>query len=173
MRYRFKSHGVGIAIVVMLASFALAERAGAEDSGLTSGTPSRPWATWLTVANSWTTMDNIEWANALALSMQRSRVVVSLRLVLAGSGTSNEGPENGEAGVVLSYASPAGRRLHLSAGAGVGVADFDGDEGWGIPLEFQVGWRATRVIGLGLYGWGNSVGPHGGIGIAVNVGRLR
>ncbi len=107
-------------------------------------------------------------------------MVGSIRVSLSDDGqpcTECFGGDAGDFGVIVSYASLAGRRLHLSAGAGLGYAYYPrgttNPSGFGIPAELQAAWWPTSVAGLGIYGWANSLGPQGGLGVALQVGRLR
>jgi hypothetical protein len=149
----------------------------AGDSTLASSRPPPASTIWLVVAGGPTTLGG--GGGALALSYQRAHVVGSLRVSFADDGQPSEdfGPSTGDFGVIVSYGTLVGRQLRVSAGAGVGTATYNGKDssssGFSIPLEFQAVWLATRGIGLGLYGWANSRGPFGGLGLALNFGRLR
>lgn len=59
--------------------------------------------------------------------------------------------------------------------AGLGAVETpDGVRGLGVPLEAQLFWRFSTVVGLGLYGFGNlnSEAAFGGATLALQVGRL-
>lgn len=147
------------------------------DSTLASSRPPPASTLWLTLAAGPTTLGG--GGGAIALSYQRAHVVGSLRASVADDGQASEdwGPSSGDFGAIVSYGTLVGRQLRVSAGAGVGTATYNGKDssssGFSIPLEFQAAWLATRGVGLGLYGWVNSRGPHAGLGLALNFGRLR
>jgi hypothetical protein len=147
------------------------------DSTLASSRRPPASTLWLTLAAGPTTLGG--GGGAIAFSYQRAHVVGSLRGSVSDDGEASEdwGPSSGDFGAILSYGTLVGRQLRLSAGAGVGTATYNGKDssssGFSIPLEFQAAWLATGGIGLGLYGWANSRGPHAGLGLAVNFGRLR
>jgi hypothetical protein len=147
------------------------------DSTLASSRPPPASTLWLVVAGGPMTVD--EGGAAVALSYQRAHVVGSLRMSSSSSGWAidGSGSPTQDFGVIVSYGTLVGRQLRVSAGAGVGTATYNGKDtsssGFSVPLEFQAAWLATRGIGLGLYGWANSRGPFAGLGLALNIGRLR
>jgi hypothetical protein len=147
------------------------------DSTLDSSRPPPASTLWLVLAAGPTTLGGA--GGALAISYQRAHIVGSLRASFADDGQPSEdwGPSTGDFGAIVSYGTLVGSQLRVSAGAGVGSATYNGKDssssGFSIPLEFQATWLATRGIGLGLYGWANSRGPFAGLGLALNVGRLR
>lgn len=86
-------------------------------------------------------------------------------------------------GVLYGRATAPGR-FHASVAAGVGIArvyravasgEPTTSTHFGVPLEGQLFWRLSRVIGLGLYGYGNlnSDQSFGGLSAGVSLGRLR
>lgn len=176
-----------LALIAVFASVIAtsAERSWAEtspvptpgDSTLASSRPPPASTLWLTLAAGPTTLGG--GGGAIALSYQRAHVVGSLRASVSDDGQASEdwGPSSGDFGALVSYGTLVGRKLRVSAGAGLGTATYNGNDssssGFSIPLELQAAWLATRGIGLGLYGWANSRGPHAGLGLAVNLGRLR
>ena len=159
--------------IVLGAVTLLPGQCAAQNAGQVAEKPSPAWATWLTVVGGTTTLG--AGGGALALSYQRAHIVWSLRASVSADGgpCTDCLPDAGDFGAMVSYATAAGHPLHASAGAGIGYAYYPNQSGVGIPVELQVAWRPTRVVGLGLYGWGNSLGPHGGLGIALHFGRLR
>jgi hypothetical protein len=81
-----------------------------------------------------------------------------------------------DVGLLVGVATPPARRWHAGLAAGVGAAQApDGTHGVGLPLEAQVSWRFSKIVGLGLYGFGdlNGAADFGGVTLALHVGRFR
>jgi opacity protein-like surface antigen len=78
-------------------------------------------------------------------------------------------------GVVAGYGTRPGGVFHAHAGIGLGYGESSASakSGLTIPFEAQVAWRPLPFLGLGLYGWGNTTGPLGGVGAGVQIGKLR
>ena len=67
-------------------------------------------------------------------------------------------------------------RVHVAVAAGLGVAHNSRDtSALAVPLEAQVTWRFSHVVGLGLRGFlsVNRIATFGGLTLHVQVGRLR
>ena len=67
-------------------------------------------------------------------------------------------------------------RVHVAVAAGLGVAHNSRDtSALALPLEAQVTWRFSHVVGLGLRGFlsVNRIATFGGLTLHVQVGRLR
>jgi hypothetical protein len=80
---------------------------------------------------------------------------------------------------------PERSRYHLSGAAGISLVDgcigggLGGcqktDRRVGFPLEVQAFWRPGKLVGLGLYGFGNLNNSRvfGGLTLGLQLGRLR
>jgi len=112
--------------------------------------------------------------------VQGSRFDLSL-----GPGT---GKDVGEVSALYGRGS-GGPRWWRSAGIGLGMVygtEYRQVDDWipeereigptiGLALEGQLNWHPSRLVGIGLLGFGNvnSDSPFGGLLLAVQVGRLR
>jgi len=164
-------------ILVALSAFAVTavpSIAQAQGGPVSQQTARPPLAVWLTIIPIAAASESGP-AGAVGLSFQRRRLLVSTRLALAeGPPCSGDcWPDSVDLSLLAGYASPVGQRIHLSAAVGAGVASYRGTGGFGLSLESQAAFRPTRVVGFGLYGWANTFGPQGGLGLGVHIGRLR
>ncbi|HEX9166215.1 MAG TPA: hypothetical protein VF862_09910, partial [Gemmatimonadales bacterium] len=78
-------------------------------------------------------------------------------------------------GLLAGYGTRPGSLIHAHVGVGLGYgeASASAKSGVTVPFEAQVAWRPLPFLGIGLYGWGNTTGPLGGVGAGVQIGRLR
>lgn len=133
------------------------------------------WALWLTVASGLHASEG-GGSGALALTYQKNHVVGGLRAQVAEGPpctASDCWPDAADVAALIGVATAPGRAWVLSAATGVSIAGTRNSSGFGIPLEVQLLLRPTRYLGVGLYGWANTIGMQSGVGIAVNLGRLR
>lgn len=88
-----------------------------------------------------------------------------------------------DVGVLLGHGTRPGS-FHASGAAGLGVVQVtrtttSGGESstshFGVPFELQLFWRPTRVVGVGLYTYGNlnRAQSFWGWSVSIEVGRLR
>lgn len=110
---------------------------------------------------------------AFTASWQPSSVLVTARGTIAQG--NNDAWEFKEVGALVGYGTRPGRRFHthLGIGLGYGQANEGTEKGLTIPYEVQLAWHAFPVLGFALYGWGTMTGPLGGLGLGLQIGRLR
>jgi hypothetical protein len=117
--------------------------------------------------------DSAEEAFTLNVSAQRGRFLLSSRIAAVSSSIFDTTWDLGLlAGLATSPAGP----IHVGAGLGLGYAEPTPSRGvFTVPAELQVFWRATRFLGLGLYGFAtfNGTDSFGGATLAFQLGRLR
>ena len=117
-----------------------------------------------------------ETSGAVALSYQRRRLVLSARLAAAEGppcSASDCWPDAIDAALIVGIAAGTRSHWHASIGTGISVAQRESRGGFGLPLEAQLSWRATRFLGAGAYVWGNTFGPFSGLELVIQAGRLR
>ncbi len=152
------------------------------NSGLLPGqtTPSSgrarvPWGLWATIAPIGTHTAEGKTA-AFAFTYQRRQITYSIRLTGAEGPpctASDCWPDAIDLSVLAGLGTSASSLWQVSAGAGLGVANLRDDDGVGFSGELQASVRPTRVVGFGIYGFGNTVGPQWGVALGIQVGRLR
>lgn len=78
-------------------------------------------------------------------------------------------------GLLVGYGTRPGRLIHTHLGIDVGYGQSreGADRGFTVPYEAQLAWRAFPVLGFALYGWGTMTGPLGGLGLGLQIGKLR
>ena len=107
------------------------------------------------------------------VSAQRGHLLLSTRVAAVSSSIFDT---SWDWGLLAGLASSPGRPIHLGAGLGLGYAEPTNRDGlFTVPAELQVFWRATRYLGLGLYGFAtlNGSNSFGGATLAFQLGRLR
>jgi hypothetical protein len=164
--------GASLVVALLLWSPSLVAQSGQP----TGGSESRPpWALWVSITAAATATVKGD-AAAVALSYQRGRRLLSARFAGVEGPPCTVGdcwPDALDLSVLYGVTSAPGRRLLAAAAAGLGIASHRNSGGVAPAVELQATWRATRVLGVGLYGWGNMKGPQAGIGVAFTAGRLR
>jgi hypothetical protein len=117
--------------------------------------------------------EGAEEAFTVNVSAQRGHLLVSSRVAAVSSSIFDT---SWDLGLLAGLASSPGRPIHLGAGLGVGYAEPTASRGvFTVPVELQAFWRATRFVGVGLYGFAtlNGTDSFGGAALAFQVGRLR
>ncbi len=139
---------------------------------------SRPWSLWaMPVIGSYSENGCASLCAgssvALPISWQSSRLVLTARAAAAQDDQDIWHVK--DISVVAGYGTRPGGAFHAHAGIGLGYgeASASATSGLSIPFEAQLAWRPLPFLGIGLYGWGNTTGPLGGVGAGVQVGRLR
>ncbi len=134
---------------------------------------------WLTGGAGFSTFSNdsrLLWAHGTALAaagtVQYGTLVASARWA-----RSSDSPDAAwDVGLLAGVGSPTRYPVHGSIAAGIGrVEDRQGHAGATVPLEVQLGWRLSPVLGVAVYRFGNLGGPAGALGavFAVQLGRLQ
>ncbi len=179
MRLSRSATSAVLAVAAVTAAAVSVPQASAQTppAGPSTVQPTKSWGLWLTLALAGRTTLGGN-GGVLAVSYQRNAVMFAGRLTISDDGgpPCNElcTPDAYDLGVVVSLARPVGRTFQLSAGAGLAGGQYRSGPGRvTIPIEVRLDWRALRWLGFGAYGWGSTVGPHGGVAVAVNLGRLR
>lgn len=170
---------LGVCTVVGLSLASGARAQGVADDGDSRSASQRAWALYLSLGPGLTRDGS--GGGVLALTYQLQHIVMSGRLSWSDEEQpcSECWPDAADLALVVGIGSRPGRRLHASAAAGLSLASYDPGgsasvaSGVSLAIEGQLSWRVTRLLGPGLYGWGNSLGPQGGIGIVLQLGRLR
>lgn len=140
--------------------------------------PGRPWGLWVMPAigtygeygcRGFCGHDGA----ALTVSWQPSRFVLTARSAFAAG--NNDNWDFKDAGLLVGYGTRPGRLIHTHLGIGVGYGQAREGAGRGltVPVEVQLAWRAFPVLGFALYGWGTMTGPLGGLGLGLQIGKLR
>jgi hypothetical protein len=136
----------------------------------------RPLTFWFTAGygRGWAEgFSTAEEAFSLSASVQWRRLLVSGRAAAVSSSVFDNAVDLGLLGGV---ATPPGRPWHAGLAAGLGAVEApDGSRGVGVPVEAQLFWRFSKIVGLGLYAFGdlNGEAAFGGATLALQVGRLR
>lgn len=109
----------------------------------------------------------------VAGAWQPSRILLTARTGLAQDDEGSWAPR--DIGVLVGYGTRPGGVIHAHAAVGLGYGEVPpaARSGLGVPFEAQVAWRPLTWLGLALHGWGNSLGPLGGVGAGIQLGRLR
>lgn len=155
-----------------LAAFFLVTPGYAQDS------PGKPWGLWVMPAIGTYSENGCSSlcagsSIAFPVTWQPSRLTVTARAAAAQDDQDIWHVK--DIGVVAGYGTRPGGVFHAHAGIGLGYgeASASAKSGLTIPFEAQVAWRPLPFLGLGLYGWGNTTGPLGGVGAGVQIGKLR
>jgi hypothetical protein len=117
--------------------------------------------------------EGVEEAFTVNVSAQRGHLLLSSRVAAVSSSIF---ATSWDLGVLAGLASSPERPIHVGAGLGLGYAKPAAAEGvFTVPAELQVFWRATRFVGVGLYGFAtlNGTDSFRGATLAFQVGRLR
>ena len=141
-----------------------------------STSPARvPWALWGTIAPIGTHTVGGKTA-AFAITLQRRQIVYSIRLAGAEGPpctASDCWPDAIDLSALVGLGSSLGAPVHISVAGGIGAVGFRSDGGVALSGEVQASLRATRFLGLVLYGFASTMGPQCGAALGVQVGRLR
>ena len=111
-------------------------------------------------------------AFSLSGSLQWRWMLLSGRVAVVSSSVFDNALD---AGLLAGFATPPARPWHAGVAAGLGVTEApDGDRGLGVPLEGQLFWRFSKIVGVGLYGFGHlhSSASFGGETLALQLGSL-
>lgn len=166
---------VGLTVLTRIVALvaACAQGIGPQDTSAARA----PWALWGTIAPIGFHSAGGELAIALGLTGQLHQRIVSVRLTMGGDeplcDTSDCQPFAADLSALFGYGTPIGRPLQLSAAAGLGYAGLEDHEGLGLAGELQAAFRPARFLGLGVYGYGNTVGPQYGVSFGIQLGRVR
>jgi hypothetical protein len=112
------------------------------------------------------------------LAVRSSTVISFLGAIFNGFGDSTA-TDVSDVGVLYGRATAPGT-IYAAAAAGLGVATVAGGAGGTrryltVPLEGQLAWRPTRLVGVVLVGFAslNAGNSFGGLTLGLELGRLR
>jgi hypothetical protein len=133
-----------------------------------------PWALWAALAEGVHTAGY--GMGVVAVTAQARQRIYSLRFAIVGGppcDASDCFPYGIDLSVLMGYGTRVGKLVQLSGAAGVGVANSGDNGGIGLAGEVQASLRPTRFVGVGIYGFGNTVGPQCGVSVGIQIGRFR
>jgi len=118
-----------------------------------------------------TDTDSSFYAAGIGAALQRGRLVLMARIASVGPEDTNRLEDFG---ALVGLGTRPGR-WHAMVAAGVGgVRQSDNGTAAALPVEAQLTWRFTRVVGIGLRGFlsFNRFTDFGGLTVAAQIGRL-
>jgi hypothetical protein len=117
--------------------------------------------------------EGAEEAFTVNVSAQQGHLLLSSRIAAVSSSIFDT---SWDLGLLAGLASSPTGPIHMGAGLGLGYAEPTASRGvFTVPVELQLFWRATRFVGVGLYGFAtlNGTDSFGGAALAFQLGRLR
>lgn len=118
-----------------------------------------------------TDRDSTFYAAGVGAALQRNRLIYMARIASVGPKRENRIED---LGLLVGLGTRPGT-LHFLAATGLGVAHDQDSTALAFPVEAQLTWRFSRVVGIGLRGFlsFNRLSSFGGLTVAAQVGRLR